>query len=42
MNISVEWIATHALPLWTLLIVLAIAVGDRAWRRSARRQTRRE
>lgn len=36
MNASAEWIATHALLLWTLSMVLAIAVGDRAWQRSAR------
>ncbi|HEY9513145.1 MAG TPA: phosphatase PAP2 family protein [Rhodanobacter sp.] len=38
MHTSVEWIATHALLLWALLLVLAMAVGDRAWQRSARRR----
>ncbi len=38
MNISVDWIATHVLLLWALLIVLAIVIGDSAWRRSARRR----
>lgn len=38
MNASVEWIATHALLLWALALILAMAVGDCAWQRSARRQ----
>ena len=38
MNAFVEWIAAHALLLWALLMVSAIAIGDSAWRRSARRQ----
>jgi len=31
MNELVEWIATHALPIWALLLVAALLVGDLAW-----------
>ena len=37
MHASVEWIASHALLLCALLILLAVVVGDSAWRSSARR-----
>lgn len=31
MNELVEWIATHALPIWAALLVAALLVGDVAW-----------
>lgn len=31
MNDLVEWIATHALPVWAALLVAALMVGDVAW-----------
>jgi len=31
MNDLVEWIATHALPIWAALLVAALLVGDAAW-----------
>ena len=30
-NDLVEWIATHALPIWAALLVAALLVGDAAW-----------
>ncbi|OOG42033.1 phosphatase PAP2 family protein [Rhodanobacter sp. C05] len=38
MNTLVDWIATHALLLWTLLPLLAVLAGNLAWRCSARRR----
>ncbi|MEO5810687.1 MAG: phosphatase PAP2 family protein [Rhodanobacter sp.] len=38
MHASVEWIASHALLLCALLILLAVVVGDSAWRSCARRR----
>ena len=31
-----EWVAAHALWLWTLLLLLALLVGDQAWQFNAR------
>ena len=38
MNTVADWIAAHALLLWTLLPLLAVLAGDQVWRRSARRR----
>ncbi|WP_266171846.1 phosphatase PAP2 family protein [Dyella subtropica] len=35
MSLTVDWIAAHALVLWATLLLLALLVGDSAWRRSA-------
>jgi membrane-associated phospholipid phosphatase len=32
MDHLVEWIATHALPLWAGLLLVAVLMGDMAWR----------
>lgn len=36
MNPTLDWIAAHALPLWALLLTLAVLAGDLAWRHNAR------
>ncbi|SFS19155.1 undecaprenyl-diphosphatase [Dyella sp. OK004] len=36
MALTTDWIAAHALSLWTALLLLALLAGDLAWRRSAR------
>ena len=36
MNDWVDWIATHVLWLWLVLLLLAVLAGDLAWQRSAR------
>jgi len=40
MNDTVEWIATHALPLWAGLLVAALLVGDTAWQWNRRHGAR--
>lgn len=40
MNDTVEWIATHALPLWASLLVAALLVGDAAWQWNRRHGAR--
>ncbi|MET0331818.1 MAG: PAP2 family protein, partial [Dyella sp.] len=42
MDIALDWISTHALTAWALLLALALIVGDLAWRRAARRRQRIE
>lgn len=37
-RLSIEWIARNALPLWTLLLVAAVIVGDLGWQRAAHRR----
>lgn len=36
MLLSPDWIAAHALSLWTLVLLLALLAADLAWQRSAR------
>lgn len=36
MFLSPDWIAAHALPLWMLVLLLALLAADLAWQRSAR------
>jgi undecaprenyl-diphosphatase len=40
MDAMPEWIAAHALPLWALLLLLALLAGDLAWQHNARWQRR--